>query len=120
MEVEQQALYRRWLEVAIQRATIVAEEEEQEEAQAELQCRRIRRRRIQSRRGIRCRQWLARRPLYGQHEHLLQELNREDPNIYKNFLKMDADLFEEIVIENKKARHQLQVITQLFSLRHFK
>ena len=46
MEVEQQALYRRWLEVALQRATIVAEEEEQEEAQAELQRRRVRRRRI--------------------------------------------------------------------------
>ena len=97
MEVEQQALYRRWLEVALQRATIVAEEEEQEEAQAELQCRRIRRRRIQSRRAIWCRQWLPRRPLYGQYEQFLQELNREDPNSYKNFLRMDADLFGEIV-----------------------
>ena len=55
MEVEQQALYRRWLEVAIQLATILAEQEEQEEAQAELQRRRIRRRRIQSRRAIWCR-----------------------------------------------------------------
>ena len=86
MEVEQQALYRRWLEVAIQRATSVAEEDEQEEAQAELQ-----------RRAIWCRQWLARRPLYGPYEQLLQKLNREDPNSYKNFLRMDADLFGEIV-----------------------
>ncbi|WAR22922.1 hypothetical protein MAR_036591 [Mya arenaria] len=35
MEVQQQALYIRWLIVAIQLATIVAEEEEQEDAQAE-------------------------------------------------------------------------------------
>ena len=46
MDVEQQALYRRWLEVAIQMVTILAEEEEQEVAQTELQRRRIRRRRI--------------------------------------------------------------------------
>ena len=58
MEVEQQALYRRWLEVAIQLATILTEEEEQEVAQAELQCRGIRRRCIQRRRAIWCRMWL--------------------------------------------------------------
>ena len=100
MEVDQQALYRRWLEVAIQLATILADEEEQEGAQAELQRvqrRRIRRRRIARRKDIWCRQWLARRPLYGQYEQLLQELNREDPNGYKNFLRIDADLFGEIV-----------------------
>ena len=97
MEVEQQARCRRWLEVALQLATILAEEEEQEEAQAELQRRRIRRRRIQSRRAIWCRQWVARRLIYGQYEQLLQELNREDPNSYKNFLRMDADLLGEIV-----------------------
>ncbi|KAG0726593.1 hypothetical protein GWK47_036232 [Chionoecetes opilio] len=97
IEVERQALYARWLEDAIQLATIAAEEEDEEEDQAELQRRGIRRRRVQRRKAIWCRQWLARRPLYGQYEQLLQEGNREDPNGYKNFLRMDADLFGEIV-----------------------
>jgi hypothetical protein len=65
MEVEQQALYICWLEVAVQLATILAEKEEQEEAHAELQRREIRRRRVQRRKAIWCRQWLARRPLCG-------------------------------------------------------
>ena len=54
-----------------------SEEEEQEDAQTELQRRGIRRRRIQRvgvYNAIWCRQWRARRPLYGQYEQLLQEL----------------------------------------------
>ena len=39
MEVQQQTLYRSCLVVAMQLATILAEEDQQEEAQAELQCR---------------------------------------------------------------------------------
>ncbi|KAG0704763.1 hypothetical protein GWK47_002728 [Chionoecetes opilio] len=97
MEVERQALYARWLEVAIQLATIAAKEEEEEVDQVELQRRGIRRRRVQRRKAIWCRQWLAHRPLYGQYEQLLQELNREDPNGFKNFLRKDADLFGETV-----------------------
>jgi hypothetical protein len=33
----------------------------------------------------------------GQFKTLLQELNREDPMHYKNFLRVDADLFGELV-----------------------
>ena len=73
IEVEQQALYRRWLEVAIQLVTILAEEEEQEEAQSELQRKAIRRGRTQRRKAIWCRQLLPRSPLYGQYEPLLPE-----------------------------------------------
>ena len=94
MEVNQQSHYIDvLLEVAIQLATILADEEEkQEEAQAELHQRRGIRR-VQRRNAIWCRQ----AGTYGQYEQLLQELNREDPNGYKNFLRMDADLFGEIV-----------------------
>lgn len=35
--------------------------------------------------------------MLGQYEQLLQELNREDPKGYKNFLRMDVNLFGEIV-----------------------
>ena len=73
MEIEQQTLYRSCLVVAMQLATILAEEDQQEEAQAELQCRGIRRRRIPRRKAIWCRQWLARRTLYGQYEQLVQQ-----------------------------------------------
>ena len=42
-------------------------------------------------------QWLAHRTLFRQHDHLLYELNREDPASYRNFLRVDADLFGEIL-----------------------
>ena len=35
--------------------------------------------------------------MFGQHDTLLHELNREDPRCYKNFLCVDADLFQEFV-----------------------
>ena len=62
----------RWLEVAIQQATILTGERTGR-AQAELQRRGIRRRRVQCRKAIWCRQWLARRILYGQYEQLVQK-----------------------------------------------
>ena len=55
------------------------------------------RRRNRKRRSVWTRQWLLRRPLYGQYETLLVELNREDGASYRNFLRMDNVLFEEIV-----------------------
>ena len=30
--------------------------------------------------------------LYGQYEQLMRELNREDANAYRNFLRVDADM----------------------------
>ena len=49
------------------------------------------------RRRLWTRQWLLRRPQYGQYEKLMAELKREQPTDYKNFLRMDAELFSEIV-----------------------
>ena len=38
-----------------------------------------------------------RRTLFGQYENLLAELNREDPKRYRNFLRVDSDLFEQLL-----------------------
>ena len=47
-----------------------------------------------------CRVWvrpyLQRRRIQGFYENLMQELAAEDPELYKNFLRMDSDLFHEI------------------------
>ncbi|KAH3822660.1 hypothetical protein DPMN_124470 [Dreissena polymorpha] len=53
----------------------VIEFEEKEVAQ-------MRRRRRPRRREVWVKLWLTRRPLYGQYEQLLQELNKEDPKGY--------------------------------------
>ena len=86
MEVEQLQLWAKWLELQLHRVRVIMEVAEE---------RQHRRRRRQ--RQIWVRQWLSRRPLFGQYEQLLQELNREDPKGYKNFLRVDADLFGELV-----------------------
>ena len=49
------------------------------------------------RRQVWTREWLNRRVMFGQYDTLLHELNREDPKCYKNFLRVDADLFQEFV-----------------------
>ncbi|KAH3717753.1 hypothetical protein DPMN_060549 [Dreissena polymorpha] len=68
----------------------VLELEEEEAAQ-------VRRRRRPRRREVWVKQWLTRRPLYGQYEQLLQELNREDPKGYNNFLCMPICLWSSLI-----------------------
>ena len=62
---------------------------------------RARRRRLRQQRAAKkriwARPWLLRRPLYGHHEHLLGELNREDQKSFKNFVRVPPQLFEEMV-----------------------
>ena len=41
--------------------------------------------------------WLLRRPYRGNYENLLQELHREDRKGYKNFMRISAELFNEMV-----------------------
>jgi len=43
------------------------------------------------------REWITRRTLFGKYENLLAEMNREDPKRYKNFLRVDNDLFEQLL-----------------------
>jgi len=61
--------------------------------------RRARRHRQQRSREIWVRQWLTRRPLplYGQYDQLPQELNSENPNAYRNFFRVTADMFGELL-----------------------
>ena len=49
------------------------------------------------RRHVWTREWLNSRVMLGQYDTLLHELNREDPRCYNNFLRVDADLFQEFV-----------------------
>ena len=44
-----------------------------------------------------CRQWLLRRSIHGEYDHLLTELHREDEKGFKNFLRITPDLFAEMV-----------------------
>ena len=41
--------------------------------------------------------WLLRRPLYGQYEKLMAELTAEDVSGFKNFMRMEPDLFHEVL-----------------------
>ena len=43
------------------------------------------------------REWLLRRPTFGQYDQLLTELHREDLRGYKNFLRITPELFHEMV-----------------------
>ncbi|XP_063417250.1 uncharacterized protein LOC134699716 [Mytilus trossulus] len=73
----------------------LAQRAEEENQQLFPLCFRRRRRRTQRR--FWCRPWLIRRTLFGQYDQLLHELNREDASGYRNFLRVDADLFGEIL-----------------------
>ena len=44
-----------------------------------------------------CREWLLRRSLHGDYDRLLDELHREDPKGFKNFLRITPELFAEMV-----------------------
>ena len=43
------------------------------------------------------RDWLLRRPFYGQYDALLTELKTEDPETFRNFIRMDFAMFDELL-----------------------
>ena len=49
------------------------------------------------RRRIWCREWLLRRSIHGDYHHLLGELHREDQKGFKNYLRIQPHLFNEMV-----------------------
>ena len=49
------------------------------------------------RKSVWVREWLLRRPTFGQYDQLLTELHREDLRGYKNFLRITPELFHEMV-----------------------
>lgn len=48
-------------------------------------------------RSVWVRPYLLRRPQYGHYETLMMELEREDAVLYKNFLRLDAAMFHDLV-----------------------
>ena len=54
-------------------------------------------RRTRRQRNIWVRQWLQRRPELGQYARLMEELKAEDVKGFRNFLRMDPDLYQEIL-----------------------
>ena len=74
-------------------AIVIVEEEEQAR-------RRRRKREEQATRRRRrwwVRPWLARRPIYGHYEQLMNELLRENHTDFKNFLRVEPEMFFELV-----------------------
>ena len=41
--------------------------------------------------------WLTRRPLFGQYETLFQELDKESTGDYFGFIRMDRNVFAEVL-----------------------
>ena len=80
------------LEILLKITDIAIKLAELEEKQRKANRKRRRRMRVQW-----TRDWIMRRTLFGQYENLLVELNREDPKRYKNFLRVDNDLFEHLL-----------------------
>lgn len=48
-------------------------------------------------RSCTARAWLLRRPLFGQYENLMMEMMREDRPAFKNFQRVDVELFQELL-----------------------
>ena len=82
--LEQRLIYAR-MQFNIAIAVIAAEEE-----------RGIRRERQRRRWWVR--PWLQRRPLYGQYETLMAELEHEHHNDFKSFLRMEPEMFYELLL----------------------
>ena len=71
--------------VAIPKALILQDEQQKQQAKA------------RKPRSVWVRPYLERRIQYGHYDNLMQELNRECPELYKNFTRIDRQLFDEIV-----------------------
>ena len=56
-----------------------------------------RRRKGKKKRTVWVRKWIKRRPKLGQYKTLMNELKREDVKGFRNFLRMDPDLYYEIL-----------------------
>ena len=71
-------------------AIVTMEHEEEEEGRRRHRARATRRRWW-------VRLWLARRPIYGHYEQLMNELLRENHTDFKNFLQLEPEMFFELV-----------------------
>ena len=89
-------LFQQWLQVAA--ATLRLEELEEQESRGKVNRRRREARQTTRRqRTQRVRQWLLRRPMYGQYEKLMHEQTTEDQTSFNNFLRVDPDFFMKLL-----------------------
>jgi len=58
----------------------------------------VNRRRRRRRRTCWVREWIARRPEHGQYHKLMVELQAEDVPAFRNFLRMDPAMFQELIL----------------------
>jgi len=75
-------------------ALLLLEDEEEKEKEKELEELKDLHRR---QRTLWSREWLLRRHDFGEYDKLLEELHSEDPEGYKNYLRVTPDLFHEMV-----------------------
>ena len=65
-----------------------------------------------------CKQWFLQRAKFG-HCELLKELRNNEPDDYKNFLRMDGDSFDELLeLVQPHNRKQDTVMLLFFFTRH--
>ena len=76
---------------------LLQEEEDEEAASQEAKNWKSTRKRPQNR-SVWVRLYLKRRETKGHYDNLIQELAEEDPLLYKNFMRLDEGLFDEIVV----------------------
>jgi len=89
-------LFQQWLQVAA--ATLHLEELEERIRRGKEDRRRMEARRRTKRHRTRwVKEWLLRRPIYGLYEKFVHELTTEDQTNFKNFLRMDPDIFMELL-----------------------
>jgi len=89
-------LFPQLLQVAA--TTLRLEELEEQERRGKVDRRRREARRRTGRQRTQwVRQWLLRRPMYGQYEKLMHELTTEDQTSFNNFLRVDPDIFMELL-----------------------
>ena len=88
-------LFQQWLLVAA--ATLHLEELEEQRKRRKEERRREARLRTGRQRTQWARQWLLQRPMYGQYQKLMHELTTEDQTRFNNFLRVDHDIFMELL-----------------------
>lgn len=76
---------------------LLQEEEEDRQAVVAVMARNRQQERERRRRRYWVKPWLARRPLFGQYETLFQELDQQSAGDYLGFIRMDRNLFAEVL-----------------------
>ncbi len=63
------------------------------------------RKKQKSRRATWVKPWLARREVRGYYENLVRELKLEDSGLYRRWIRLDVDAFEELLNDDNQTRY---------------